>query len=66
MDDRPSFSPVSDKKHARFGRETPDATTPHRKFFQQTAHSAVEPSRFSLPALAGSRGETRQNKGDQK
>ena len=66
MDDRPSSLPLTIKSRPGSVRDISHATAPQRKFSHHTAQSAISQSRFSLPTLAGSPGETRQNKGNQK
>jgi hypothetical protein len=65
MDDA-FFSAFNDKEHARFGRHISEATTRQTKFSHHRAQYTDKPKPLSLPTLAGSRGETRQNKGNQK
>ena len=60
------FPSLNDKGRPGSVRDISHATAPQRRFSHYTAQSAISLSRFSLPTLAGSPGETRQNKGNQK
>jgi hypothetical protein len=65
MDDRPFSPPLTIKSRPGPVREISDQLSCKGSSLTPRLSLPISQSRFSLPTLAGSPGETRQNKGNQ-